>query len=349
MNIDKNYCMSSFLTFRTIADSNYAFAEGIMPQKCNLSADRTPVHNSLELELTLKEKVLSAVKSGKVALALSGGIDSAILAKFLPKGTVCYTFQCIVPGRQVTDETMQAARYAKECALEHRIVKVYWEDMLEYAPLLMKTKGAPIHSIEVQIYKAALQAKQDGFDTLLFGESADVLYGGLSKGLSRDWTLGEWIDRYSYVPPYYVLKNPQLVLEPFYEYSINGYEDVHGFFSNFFYKEGLESYINATKSAGIQLLAPYSETYLAEPLDLERVRSGENKYLVREVFNRLYPDFEVPPKTPMPRPTTEWLQNWKGPERQEFLPNCIAGLDGDQKWLVFILEMFLNLLEQDEV
>lgn len=38
----------------------------------------------------------------------------------------------------------------------------------------MRHKKAPIHSIEVQIYKADLQAKADGIDTIIFGEAADA-------------------------------------------------------------------------------------------------------------------------------------------------------------------------------
>ena len=62
---------------------------------------------------------------------------------------------------------------------------------------LMLNKGAPIHSIEVQICKAAMQAKEDGFDTLIFGESADVNFGGQDGLLSKDWSVPEYIDRYS--------------------------------------------------------------------------------------------------------------------------------------------------------
>ena len=61
------------------------------------------------------------------------------------------------------------------------------------------------HSIEVQIYKAALKAKEEGFERLIFGESSDVSYGGLSGLMSKDWRVGEFIDRYTYVKPYICL------------------------------------------------------------------------------------------------------------------------------------------------
>ena len=172
---------------------------------------------------------------GGTALALSGGIDSDILAKFMPKGSIAYTFKCVVPGMQVTDETPIAAKYAEACGLQHKVVEIYWEDFEKYADQLMFQKGAPIHSIEVQIYKAALQAKEDGIDTLVFGEAADAVYGGLSGLLSKDWRIGDFIDRYSFVLPYKVLKNPELPIEPYKQWETNGYVDPHQFVSHVFY------------------------------------------------------------------------------------------------------------------
>ena len=305
--------------------------------------NRIPVNNSEELEAHIRSRVQEVTKNGKAALALSGGIDSAILAKMMPEGSVAYTFKCIVPGMEVTDESPAAARYAEECGLDHRIVEVYWEDVEKYADELMRHKGAPIHSIEVQIYKAALRAKEDGFDTLIFGEAADAVYGGLSGLLSKHWTVGEFIQRYSFVLPYLGLKDFEMPVEPIYERAQDGFIDPHDFISNVFIQESIASYYNAAELAGIKLLTPYPETYLNGPIDFDRIRAGENKYLVREVFNRLFPGFEVPPKTPMPRPVNEWLKDWDGPKRDEFWPHCAVNLAGDQKWLLWILERYLNM------
>lgn len=345
MIVDKKYCSSSFLMYRTIADHDRTFAEGITPYFAEIPEKRVPIHTSDELYETLKAKIENICKEHKAALCLSGGIDSAILAKFMPEGSVAYTFKCVVPGMQVTDESPQAAKYAKECGLKHRIIEIYWKDFENFSPVLMQHKGAPIHSIEVQIYKASLQAKEEGLDALIFGESADCLYGGMSNILSRDWTFGEFIDRYSYIKPYFVLKDWEMDLTPYKKCEVSGYANVHEFTSHFFYEEGLNSYLNACCTANISFKGPFSETVLAEPLDLPRIRSGENKYLVREVFKKLYKDFEIPPKLPMPRPMNEWLKNWEGPTRKEFIPHCMDDMTGDQKWLVWSLERFLNQIE----
>lgn len=348
MVVDKKYCMSSFLMFRTIADDTKCFKEGMTPQifRGRGTNDRKAIHNSGQLEEYLKTRVEQAVADRKMALALSGGIDSAILAKFMPKDSIAYTFKCVVPGVDVVDETSAAARYAKECGLDHRIVEVYWEDFEKYAPILMAHKGMPIHSIEVQIYRAALQAKADGIDGLIFGESADSLYGGLDGLFSKEWLVGDFVDRYSYVKPYQALKDSEMVCKPYYDYIADGYIDVHKFLSKFVFKESVGSYINALDAAGISRVLPYVETYLAEPLDYERIRRGENKYLIREIFQRLYPEFTIPKKIPMPRPMNEWFQDWEGPIRQEFWPHCTDHMTGDQKWLVWCLEKFLNMLDE---
>ena len=197
---DRIYSSSSFLMFRSVIDKRLCFKDGLAEYHLNPPSDRISVNNSFELENALRKSVEKALKHSKrTAVALSGGIDSAIIAKLVPKGSIAYTFKCIVPGIEVIDESQKAAQYADECGLEHRIVDVYWDDMVEMAPILMRHKGSPIHSIEVQIYKAALRAISDGCDTFVFGESADVLYGGMSGLLSKDWTVGEFVDRYAYV------------------------------------------------------------------------------------------------------------------------------------------------------
>lgn len=347
--VDRTYCASSYLMYRTIADPNRCFSNQLNTNlyrrdKCKIFE----VYNDDDLANALQVQINTITKTRKTAIALSGGIDSAVMAKYMPEGSKAYTFQCIVPGKKVTDEVPQAKRYADECKLQHEVIEIYWEDFEEYAPVLMKHKGAPIHSIEVQIYKAALKAKADGFDSIIFGESADLNYGGLSGLMSKDWKVGEFIDRYSYVQPYWVLKEFNLITEPITRYEENGYINTQEFCRGFFLNEAMGSYTNACECAGIHLETPYVNTWLATPIDIERIRSGENKYIVRDLFKKLYPNFNIMPKLPMPRATDEWLTGWGGPNRPEFWPNCTNNMTGDQKWMVYALEKFLNLLDEVE-
>jgi len=346
--IDIRYAASSFLTYRRIADDDICFSEKFPPRRSVPYENITYVKTSGELEAALREKTQRMTKGGKAALALSGGIDSAILARMMPKGSMTYTFRCVVPGIKVTDESPRAAELAKMNGLKNKVVEITWEDMEKYAPLLMKHKGAPIHSIEVQIYKAALCAKADGFDSLIFGESADCLYGGLSGLLEKDRTVGEFIDRFTFVQPYCALRDYVMVTEPYKKYEKDGIIDAHDFLQREFFKESVASYQNAAECAGIAFEAPYAETRLSGGLDLSRIRAGEGKYLIREIFTRLYEGEVIPPKTPMPRPVNEWLRDYDGPKRPEFWPHCAKNMTGDQKWLLYSLETFLNILDESD-
>jgi asparagine synthetase B (glutamine-hydrolysing) len=346
MQKDIQYCMSSFLQFRTIADREKTFSYQVVPSFFNPITNRIPIKKSTELYDALKSSVIEATEDGRAALALSGGIDSAILAKFMPKNSIAYTFKCVVPGFSVIDETAAAAVIASECGLELRVIEIYWEDFDRYLPSLMLKKGAPIHSIEVQIHKAALKAKQDGFEGLIFGEAADCLYGGQDQLFSRIWKTREFEERYPYVNTEQVLVNPKTVVDVFTQYSKDGYIDIIRFMAEFFYPESCASYQNPCDVAGIEFLAPYAKT-IPQDLDLNRIRSGDYKYLVREVFSDLYPNKQISKKTPMPRPMNEWLQNWEGPRRPEFIFGCTKELAGDQKWLVYCLEKYLDLLEAE--
>lgn len=349
MEIDKQYCMNSFLMYRTIADSEKSFDEKFKPRLYKDISSKMPVHDSEDLRNAIGQQIAKWTKDGKAAIALSGGIDSAIIAKYMPRGSTAYTFKCIVPGMEVIDESVQAAKYAAECGLKHEVIEICWEDYIQFAPKLMRHKGAPIHSIEVQIYKAALKAREEGFERLIFGESCDLNYGGLSGLMSKDWRVGEFIDRYSYVKPYMVLKNSDLILEPFLRYEQDGFIRVHEFCRGFFLEEAMGSYTNACETAGITVETPYVHTTFAEPLDMKRIRAGENKYIVREAFQTLYPGYIAPEKLPMPRATNEWLRNWKGPVRPEFWPHGTDLLTGDQKWLVYALELWLNILDEESL
>ena len=49
----------------------------------------------------------------------------------------------------------------------------------------MIRKGAPIHSIETQIFIAAQKILADGFTKFIFGENADIIFGGMDGLLSK--------------------------------------------------------------------------------------------------------------------------------------------------------------------
>ncbi len=344
--VDKKFCMSSYLMFRYVYDNSYCFINDYSCRQVNLDFERMPVKDSKSLGQCLEKLVDEATEGGKAALALSGGIDSAILAKLVPKGTKTYTFRCIVPGIQVTDESIAAKRWADMNNLDHEIIDIYWEDIVSASDACMKHKRAPIHSIEGQIYIAAKRAKEAGKTKFILGENADIIYGGMDGLLAKDWLYSEFIDRYTYVMPYKALSEPVMLLAPYQEFEVDGHIDGHDFINKYFRQEALGTYTNACETAGIEFVGPYSKTYMDCPIDYLRIRSGDTKYIIRDLFREMYPGIEMPAKIPMPRPVNEWFAKWKGPVRPEFIPHCTDNMSGDQKWMVWCLERFLNLIEE---
>ena len=81
-------------------------------------------------------------------------------------------------------------------------------------------------------------------------------------------------------------------------------------------------------------------------LDLNRVRNGEPKYLIRELMAKKYPEIPVPNKVPMPRPVDSYFKTWEAPTRHEFKKNLdMNKFTGNQKWQMYCLEKFLDMNE----
>ena len=76
--VDKAYCMSSFLMYRTVYDRSRSFGEAFPPiRHYDTPDDRTIISDSGALLSALKKKTEKAASDGRAALALSGGIDYA--------------------------------------------------------------------------------------------------------------------------------------------------------------------------------------------------------------------------------------------------------------------------------
>lgn len=341
MRTDIDYCMNSYLMYRTIVNKECRFSDTVAPWFYNNNSFRKPISSSAELDDHLNEEINHILSKGPVALMLSSGMDSAILASYLPAGTETYTLHC--KAESGIDETAAAKRYADLNGLNHKVIEITWNDYEKFSVPLMKQKGCPIHSIEVQVYKAAIQAKNDGIKTLIFGETADIIYGGHSQLLSRDWNLEQFTERFSFVDVNKVLHKPNKIYEPITPHlKDNGTVDVFGFLNAFEYDVSLGFYNNACRLGNIDFFSPYASSILGIPLDINRIRNGEGKYIIRELFIKKYPDLPIPDKTPLPRPMSEWLNEWTGPLHKYLIPDHIPEMTGDQKWYIYALNRFLT-------
>ena len=169
----------------------------------------------------------------------------------------------------------------------------------------------------------------------------------MDKLLSKDWTFDEFVKRYNSVEPKQAMREFVDVIGVYEPYRLpNNKIDFLGFMDDIMTQESYTSYMHAFKIARVQYLDPYSFTKMALQLDLKRVRNGEPKYMIRELFARKYPHIPVQKKIPMPRATSQWLKDYKV-SRSEFIPDCTKNMTGDQKWLCWCLEQFLNMHEKE--
>lgn len=344
--IDKSYCMSSYLALRFIEDDSRDFYPDLHHKNITPIPDtqRILVHTAEDIDREIRAQVES-FRSMKRGVLLSGGMDSAVVASYLA-GADAYTFR-FLGGSFQSEELARAECYAEIYGLRLHYVDISFDTVSRYLVPVMEAKAAPVHSIEPQIYQAALQAQADGVEVIFIGESSDLLFGGMDKLLAKDWTLDDFMNRYIFTKPEDVLREPVSMRYVFERYRLdNDRIDFLKFMDEVFSIESSSSYMNAFAAAGMNYYDPYAKLKMADPLDLSRVRNGESKYLIRELFRMRYPDLQVPEKIPMPRPVDSYFKDWCGPERHEFRDDIdITKFTGNQKWQLYCLEKFLDLHE----
>lgn len=347
--INKDFCLSSYMTYRYIYDEGVDFYEGFEHRnfKPIQDEDRVKVKSAQDIDEAVKKQFEELYsKYDSIGILLSGGMDSAILASYLKPGSFAYTFSTELS--EVFDlDKERAQQYCKKFQLNHKFIDISFDDYKKYTPVVMKKKYAPVHSIEPQLYKAALQAKEDGVDLLIVGESADLRFGGMDQLLSKDWSFDEFVERYTFLDPKLVLTNPVDVSMLFERYRSEDGIQLLKFMDKVYSIEGFGSYMNAFETADIPYYDPYAKLIMQEELDLERVRNGEPKYLIRELFAIKYPELEIPKKIPMPRPVDMIFKDWKGPKRHEFRNDIpMEQLTGNQKWQLWCAELFLDMFDK---
>ncbi len=345
---DKDFCLSSYMAFRYIWKEGVDFYNGFKHQNfiplCN--DERIKVKTAEDIHLAIRKQIDALYERyDNIGILLSGGMDSAIVATYLKPGSHAYTFNSV--SGVFDDDVQRAKEYCEKYHLVHHLIDITFDDYKKYTPIVMARKWAPVHSIEPQIYKAALAAKKDGVEMVLVGESADLIYGGMDKLIIPEWDFEGWVKRYTFLEPELVLANPVPQMELYEKYRVgeNGI-DVQKFMDEVFSIESSGSYLNAFAAADMPYYDPYALTMMADPLDMYRVRNGEPKYLVRELYALRYPEREIPFKIPMPRPVDTIFKDWTGPTRPEFRKDIpMKALTGNQKWQLWCAEQFLELMD----
>ncbi len=116
---------------------------------------------------------------GRIALALSGGVDSAVLAALLRDRVVAYTLAPEMPEYSEVDE---AARIATSLGLEWRRVHVSEHDFITALPEVITACETPLYNLHpVSRHLLARAVRADGFDVLLTGDGADEVFRGTTS------------------------------------------------------------------------------------------------------------------------------------------------------------------------
>lgn len=347
--VDKNFCLSSYMAFRYIWKDGKDFAEGFQHKNFLPAPEsyRIPVKRAEDIDREIKRQFDRLYeKYDNIGILLSGGMDSANLAAYLKPGSHAYTFTS--EAGVFDDDVKRAKEYCQKWNLIHHLIDISMDDYEKFVPIVMKSKFAPVHSIEPQIYKAAQTALKDRVQLIIVGESADLIFGGMDKLISPKWTFDAFVKRYTFLEPSLVLTKPVDQTELYEKYRIGkDGVDYMKFMDDVFSVESSGSYMNAFGAAFLPYYDPYAILVMADELDMERVRNGEPKYLVRELYALKYPERDIPFKIPMPRPVDKVFKNWNGPTRPEFRKDIpMETLTGNQKWQLWCAEKFLNMLDE---
>ena len=348
VKVDKDFCLSSYIAFRYIWKDGYDFYGGFRHHNYESIPlnERIPVKTSQDIDCEIQKQFDELYsKYDNIGILLSGGMDSANLASYLKPGSHAYTFTSATG--EFNADVERSKKYCKKFGLIHHLIEIGFEDYKKYTPIVMSQKWAPVHSIEPQIYKAAILAKKDGVECMIVGESADLIFGGMDKLITPEWTFDTFAARYTFLQPEKVLENPIDQGELYEQYRIDEtHIDVMRFMDEVFSIESSSSYLNAFATAQLPYYDPYAKLIMAEPLDMNRVRAGEPKYLVRGLYAIKYPELEIPFKIPMPRPVDAIFKEWAGPTREEFRKDIpMHELAGNQKWQLWCAEQFLELYD----
>lgn len=251
---------------------------------------------------------------GRVGLLLSSGLDSAILAKYLPANAVAYTID--YEGIYAKNSEFDGAATFLKGEFTHRRVLITKADYFSAIEEVTRLRKAPTVPHEASVYIACRRAALDGVQHMLAGFGADGRFGGFkSLHLSprfRDFRklLATW-----YIDPKEVLVEPAPVDWVINSYAENGRVDVQRFLTEVG-TEGRSAY-ECVVAAGLNPVFPYAEMALAEKLDLER----PEKYLLHSLFEKLYGYPYVGRKKPLWVPYDDWMGGIKI-TRPEFLPGC---------------------------
>lgn len=192
--------ISSFLTFRHPIGDTTMFKPinkvpfGMEIENCDLKTFWYPKFggntDSLETAINKVEKLLlDSIKNitenmDKIAVTISGGIDSSLIAAMVRKLYPQKTINSYCCGFYGDDEFEYSKIVAYNNNTIHKEILLNKEDFIGKNSILsslIEHKGSPLHPNELPLAILEKQAKKDGMDIVLCGEGSDDIFGGYGQ------------------------------------------------------------------------------------------------------------------------------------------------------------------------
>jgi asparagine synthase (glutamine-hydrolysing) len=167
-----------------------------------------PEHDTLTLTKKVsatKSLLIEALQQAskrykKVAIFLSGGVDSSILAA-LSKDIFerCYLITPVFTGEN-NPELETAKAFAQSLGLEHHLIEIEPSVLIDDLKQLIALKREPLRHYSSLAMMAMMKAVPADYDAVIYGEAADTLYG--SNGIKRFVTHATWKKKSQNIPQF---------------------------------------------------------------------------------------------------------------------------------------------------
>lgn len=117
------------------------------------------------------------VKNKKVAVLLSGGVDSSLLAALTKAHSNNVVAVTPIFSSGDNPELDAAINMAKRINIEHQIIEISDSDISNEFSRIVDFIKQPIRSPQTIIFSILMRQFKDKFDAVVFGEGADMIFG----------------------------------------------------------------------------------------------------------------------------------------------------------------------------
>jgi len=129
------------------------------------------------LKLLNKHLSNANIKNKRVAILLSGGVDSSLLAALTKEHN--NNVIAITPVFKIGDnpELSAAIEMAKNINIEHQIIEISDEDIEQEFSKTVNFIKQPLRSPQTLIFSILMRQFKNKYDAVIFGEGADMIFG----------------------------------------------------------------------------------------------------------------------------------------------------------------------------